>query len=104
MSTNEYTPTTEDVRAAWWWHRGGEGADAGPGTALAEFDRWLAGVVADARREGAIGALVEAESLLIPVLRREDAELVLDRLRARAAVLRGSPVPSRVVVKETGVS
>lgn len=120
MSTNEYTPTTHDMRSVWWWHRGGEGAVAGPGTAMAEFDRWLVGVVADARREAeerlftaetalaAIGSIGAKSGTNINAW--NDAFDVLDEYRVKKALDRAAdlqhlpPVPSRVVVKESTVS
>ena len=45
MSEDSYVPTTDEVRLKY------ESASLGQ-SASAEFDRWLAGVKADARREG----------------------------------------------------
>ena len=56
---NDYTPDTEQVRRYWqyganaWFDGVARDDDTGPdGSIGAEFDRWLAGVKADARREG----------------------------------------------------
>ena len=56
---SEYTPTTDEVRAVWreWNGYGGLIDRTGPEPTtragmVAEFDRWLAGVKADAWDEG----------------------------------------------------
>lgn len=95
MSTNEYTPTTEEIREAYRYETGGDGCSVRGDEALPEFDRWLAGVVADARREERERITKITEKFFEP-----DWEWAL----WNREVAGSQPVPSRVVVKETGIS
>jgi hypothetical protein len=88
MSTNEYTPTTKQVRDTY--------GEAYLSRERA-FDRWLAGVVADARREAwDEGRESLAKDLINPMRSDGTRESSVNPYR--------QPVPSRVVVKESGVS
>ncbi len=49
---SDYTPTTEQVRAAWAYFRNVSQADMPNPEALASFDRWIAGVREAAWNDG----------------------------------------------------
>lgn len=78
---SDYTPTTEEVRKAYLSLRGGITWYEGKAEAIdAQFDRWLAGVKADAY-DKAIKALFIGPAELLEVKAQAWAEGVADRNR-----------------------